>query len=236
MSKPFFSIAIPTYEFKGKGVLYLENNFKILESQTFKDFEIIISDDSENDNIKNLCFLWSNKLNITHYFNPNKSKRSHSININNALNKCTGEWIKILFQDDFLFGPNSLKSLFDFINENKQIYWFFTKFFHSVDGINYYNLYTPKWNSNVWLGDNTLGGPSGLTIKNKKLPKFDENLIWLMDCDFYQQVFLNNGEPKICDKITVVNRTSLDQLTTLISEDVKIKEHKIIITKYDSIT
>ena len=54
----FFSIAIPTYEMKGKGVEYLEHSFQILNNQTFKDFEIIISDHSKSDDIKLLCDKW----------------------------------------------------------------------------------------------------------------------------------------------------------------------------------
>ena len=46
------SICIPTYEMNGMGVEYLEYSFNILYSQTFKDFEIIISDHSESNLIK----------------------------------------------------------------------------------------------------------------------------------------------------------------------------------------
>ena len=39
--KPFFSIAIPTYGYNGKGVDFIEHNLNILLEQTFTDFEII---------------------------------------------------------------------------------------------------------------------------------------------------------------------------------------------------
>jgi glycosyltransferase involved in cell wall biosynthesis len=72
MKKPFFSIAIPTYGYNGKGVEYLENNLNVLYNQNFKDFEVIISDhskdnliekwlasDSNCNSIKELCELES---------------------------------------------------------------------------------------------------------------------------------------------------------------------------------
>ena len=204
----------------------------MLEQQSFKYFEIIISDDSNDEEIKNLCKIWSNRLKIKHFFNKKHSYNSHSPNINNSLINCNGKWVKILFQDDFLYDSNSLKLQYDFINKNNNLNWFFTKFYHSYDGKNLYNLYSPSWNNSVWSGHNTLGGPSGLTLKNQNIPKFDENLIWLMDCDFYQKLFLIHGEPLICDSITVINRTSPDQLTTTISENIKINDINIVTKKY----
>ena len=53
-NKPLLSIAIPSYEAKGFGVSYLEKNFNILLNQTFQDFEVVISDNSKDDNILNL--------------------------------------------------------------------------------------------------------------------------------------------------------------------------------------
>ena len=62
--RPFFSIAIPCWDIEGKGVEYLEYSFNILAQQTFTDFNVIISDHSLDDNIKNLCQDWSTLLNI----------------------------------------------------------------------------------------------------------------------------------------------------------------------------
>jgi len=234
MSVFFFSIAIPTYEFNDKGIEYLNKNFELLNEQTFKNFEVVISDDSKNNEIQKFCELWSKKLHIKYVKNNEHSFNSHSPNINNAIANCSGEWIKILFQDDFLYDYSSLENQYNFIMQNKNIFWFFTKFYHTKDGVNLYNLYTPRWNESVWSGNNSLGGPSGLTVKNKNIPLFDENLIWLMDCDFYQKLYLLYGEPLISESITVVNRTSSDQLTTTIKEDRKIKDLNIVNKKYNS--
>ena len=68
----FFSITIPTYEMKGLGVEYLEHSFNILNTQTFKDFEIVVSDHSVDDVIKSLCEKWSGLLDIKYHKNENK--------------------------------------------------------------------------------------------------------------------------------------------------------------------
>ena len=43
------SIAIPTYEVKGRGVEFLNDLFRTIEIQTFKDFEVVVSDHSKDD-------------------------------------------------------------------------------------------------------------------------------------------------------------------------------------------
>ena len=46
------SIAIPCYEYSGMGAEILEHSFHQMNIQTFKDFDVIISDHSIDDNVK----------------------------------------------------------------------------------------------------------------------------------------------------------------------------------------
>jgi hypothetical protein len=228
----FFSIAIPTYEMSGKGVEFLEYNFIKFSTQSFKDFEVVISDHSLNDDIYNLCKEWGDKLNIKYLKNEEK-RGSSSANINNALQNCSGKWIKILFQDDYLYDYDSLEDIYKFINENNPN-WIATACEHSVDGINYYRTFYPKWNNEIVLGNNTISSPSVITIKNNNDNIiFDEQLIWLMDVDFYQRKYNLYGEPNYLFKINVVNRTWGNRLSDTISEVIKNKEYSIIKNKYN---
>jgi dTDP-4-dehydrorhamnose reductase len=235
LKRPFFSITIPAYGYNGKGSEFLEHSLKIISNQTFKDYEVIISDHSTDNTIKDICDRWKDKLNIIHFFNE-RGRGIISPNINECMKNCNGEWIKILFQDDFIFDKNSLQKQYDYIKRNTNLIWFFTQFYHSNDGVNYYNHYYPRWNSTVWTGNNTLGCPSGLTLKNNDLIFFDENLNWLMDCDFYQRMFLKYGEPSVLNEITVVNRTWGSRLTDTIPQSLKDKEFNILKLKYDKTT
>jgi len=227
----FFSIAIPTYGYNGKGSEFLEFSFEKLYSQTFKNFEIVISDHSTDNTIKDICDKWEDKLNIVHFFNE-RGRGIISPNINESMKNCKGQWIKILFQDDFLFDESSLQKQYNYITQTQNLTWFFTEFYHSNDGNNFYNHYYPKWNDTIWSGNNTLGCPSGLTLKNNDLVFFDENLNWLMDCDYYQTMFLKHGKPSVLNEITVVNRTWGNRLTDTISEKIKKDEFLIVNEKY----
>ena len=76
---PFFSIAIPTYGYDGKGVEFLDYNFEKLNNQVFKDFEIIVSDHSIDDTIKTICNKWGDTLNIKYYRNePGRNRATPS--------------------------------------------------------------------------------------------------------------------------------------------------------------
>ena len=45
------SIAIPTCESKGRSVEFLDDLFRTIEIQTFKDFEVVVSDHSKDDKL-----------------------------------------------------------------------------------------------------------------------------------------------------------------------------------------
>jgi glycosyltransferase involved in cell wall biosynthesis len=229
--KIFFSIAIPTYGYNGKGSEFLEFSFDKLKNQTFKNFEVVISDHSIDNTIKDICDKWSSDLDIN-YIRNEEGRGIISPNINVAMKHCHGEWIKILFQDDFLFDSDSLQKQHDFIINNPKTHWFVTRFMHSNDGHTFYNMYFPRWHEMIWTGDNTMGCPSGITVKNKNLIFFDEGLNWLMDCDYYTKMKNKFGVPSILEDITVVNRTWGNRLTDTIQEDLKIKEFNILKSRY----
>jgi hypothetical protein len=221
--KPFFSIAIPTYGYNGKGVEYLDNNLNILYNQNFKDFEVIISDHSIDETIKNIYIKWSDKLNIKYFLNE-KGRGIISPNINNAMRHCNGEWIKILFQDDFLNGNDSLYKHHEFIKNNLNMSWFASYTHVTYDGINNSWSFQPQWVDNLWTGNNKLGCPSNIAIINKDLIFFDEDLNWLMDVEYYMRMRDKFGDIKILPEYVIVNRISPERLSNNISESVKISE------------
>jgi|TARA_R110000851_G_scaffold205191_2_gene357186 dTDP-4-dehydrorhamnose reductase len=231
LNKPFFSIAIPTYGYNGRGAEFLDFSLEIISRQTFTSFEVVLSDHSDDDTIKEVYNKWSDKMNIKYFRNSN-GRGVISPNINNAMKLCSGKWIKVLFQDDFLYDENSLKIQSELLSSQPNISWVMSKFYHSNDGKTFYRLYHPKWNNMIWTGNNTMGCPTGMTIKNKNLLFFDEGLNWLMDVDYYKRMFDLHGEPSILDEVTVVNRTWGNRLTDTIPQSLKDKEFEMLKLKY----
>src|SRR5438270_15283 len=109
-ARPLLTVCIPTYEMADSGQAFLQHSLDILTKQTYKDFEVVISDHSKNEKIKNVCQKYENRLTIR-YFRYTEHRGSSSANLNNALQKARGWLIKILFQDDFLYSTRSLEEV-----------------------------------------------------------------------------------------------------------------------------
>lgn len=231
MNKPFLSICIPTWEIKGNGVNYLDYSLNILAHQTFKDFEIIISDHSTDNEIKNYLESWKEYLNIK-YILCETGRGLISPNLNNGLRHCSGEYIKILFQDDFLYEVDSLQKIVNQL-QNKNVKWLVTGCAHTKDMETIYDMMIPYYHDKIYQGINTISCPSVLTIKNDKdLILFDEDLNWLVDVDYYKKCYDKFGLPIIEPTICVINRQAEIRTTNLIQEERKQKELSLMLTRY----
>lgn len=233
---PFFSIAIPSYEMNGEGMDFLDFSLSKINQQKFKSFEVVISDHSKNDDIKNLCVKWRNLIDIR-YFKNKENRGSSSTNINFAMKQCRGTWIKILFQDDFLFHDNSLSEIEKFLLSNPKVKWLASACEHTQDGKTFINKFTPQWNDAIHLGVNTISSPSVICIKNEiisgdKPLLFNEELIWLMDVEFYRRLYDKYGPPAFLQDVGVVNRLGPHRLSSTIEEQVKAKEVQLMINLY----
>lgn len=206
------SICIPTYEMGGKGPEFLIQSFNILLTQTFKDFDIIISDNAEDGSIKKICDEYKNKLNIK-YFKHTGAKEMCA-NINNAMRNAKGSIIKILFMDDFLYNNESLKTIVDNFDLQNDA-WLATACVHTKNGKDFYKVHYPTYHNYIQYGRNTIGTPSTIAIKNENLIFFDSKFkLTLQDCDYYKRLENKFGKPKIISDITVVVRIHANSVTS----------------------
>jgi glycosyltransferase involved in cell wall biosynthesis len=232
--KPFFSIAIPTWGIQGKGVEYLEHSFNIIAQQSFTDYEVVISDHSEDDDIQNLCKAWSSMMNIE-YFKNSYGRGKIAPNLNNAIRHSRGLFIKMLFQDDFLYDIDSLQIIYDSIEKNQDKNWFITACVHTDDCINMYDRMTPYYHDRIYAGVNTISCPTVLTVKNDdELPIFNETLNWLVDVEYYKRLYDTYGDPVVIDIICAVNRNAEVRTTNMMTEKQKQEEISRVIKKYET--
>ena len=219
------SVCIPVYEQKGLGLGFLKHNLDMLARQTFKDFEVVVSDNSTyfiRERMESLCKEYPF---VNYFHNPVKGI---SVNTNNAIKQAKGELIKIIFQDDFLYDENSLQEVVD----NFKGDWMVSACEHSPDGKTMVRSFYPSYNANIHLGNNTISSPSVLTIKNDNPLLFDENLTMLMDVDYYKRCYEKYGEPTILNKINIVNRIGEHQISLNISSVQMGEELEYIKKKY----
>ena len=143
-------------------------------------------------------------------------------NTNRAINASEGELIKILYMDDFLAHSNALKEIVD--NFGDEDNWLVAGCLHQEQGGVPKNPHYPSYNENISQGNNTIGSPSILTIRNKGHLLFDENLSWLLDCELYSRYYKKYGEPKILNDLNVILGIGTHQMTNILSNEDKQKE------------
>lgn len=219
------SIAIPVYEMEN-AEYFLDRNLKSIYIQSFDDYEIVISDDSKTDNLKN----WISKIDmpIKYYKNPLQSGMAN--NTNNALNNSTGDLIKILYQDDYFYDSRCLEEIVMHLTPNYQ--WLVTGCYHTLDGQNLFNHHRPYYSES----ENSIGSPSVVTIRQEVKERFDSNFGWVLDLDFYRQLYRSYGKPKIWDKPNVVIGVGVHQETHRLSDYEKAREHQLLKLKYEQST
>lgn len=222
-----FSICIPTWEQHGVGLKHLQELKASIDKQTFTDYEIIVSDHSQTNDIRDFC---SN--NGIRYFRYRRDLGNSSSNLNNAIRWADGEIIKVMFQDDLMYSENGLKIL-DRVFREENTEWVVTGCNHTNDGKLFYRDFIPSWNDNIQYGVNTISSPSVLAFKNGNGLFFDENLTMLMDVEYYYQLYKKFGYPLIISNILVSNRIHEHQISSLYDSKNLDKEIQYIKNKYE---
>lgn len=212
-NKPKLSIALPTHGMEDRDYFF-RRCLDSLWRQTFQDFEIVVTDNSDDDIIKEICEYY--KTGIRYYRNPDQGMAP---NTNAAIKWSKGEIVKVLYMDDYLAHEDVLEMI---VNKFKGG-WL-------ISGSD--NNSNPKWTEDIHLGNNKLGSPSALAFENKDPILFEESLTWLLDCDVYKRLYDRYGEPTIMHGKHIGIGEGLHQATYLISDERKGLEHKYLINKY----
>lgn len=197
-----------------------------LWDQTFQDFDIVVTDNSDDDTIKDICDYY--KAGINYYRNPIKGMAQ---NTNEAIRRSKGDLIKILYMDDFLVETEALMCILNKFDDD--VNWLAAACIH-VDTLgNIGGTHRPHYNDKIHTGLNTIGSPSVITIRNKDPLMFDENLTWLLDCCYYRRLHDKYGEPAIIKHKPLVGiGIGLHQMTNILSREIKQKEYIYLANKY----
>ena len=226
MTEPI-SICIPCYEMRGRGVEFLTRLMISINQQTYRDFEVVISDHSISDDIRDCLLPFDTKFPITYIKNDYKRGNS-SANTNVAISYAKNNLIKVMFQDDFFTNEAALSTISQCKNG-----WGAVSFIHTnEDASQFFRPFLPKLNGLIATGNNTMGCPSVLHFYKTPETVFDEELIWLMDCEFYQRLLAIYGPPTIYNEICLAVRLWGESVSGLVSEERKSKELDYVKGKY----
>lgn len=234
MQPPLISICIPAY----KRVHLLERLLKSIGGQTFRNFEVVITDDSPDDSVYHSVAGFSALFPIRYF--RNTAALGTPENWNEAVRQANGEWIKIMHDDDFFTGAESLGA-FAAAATNSATPFIFSSFYNVVEStgkkaqvsLSGFRRSLLKSNAFSLLSRNVIGPPSVTLYRNNGQWSYDPRLKWLVDMDFYIQV-LRNSAFTYLDSPLVGIGVHGEQVTAVssLNPSVEIPEHMLLLEKY----
>jgi glycosyltransferase involved in cell wall biosynthesis len=211
---PFVSICIPAYREPDKLAKLLDS----IASQDFSDFEVIVSDDSPDDSVKHTCERFP-QLAIR-YFKNTPSKGSPA-NWNFAIAQASAPWIKLIHHDDYFYSASALRRFVQATQDQPDADYFFSNTFifestvekGRVYGVDMQVLDRISEQPAYLFHRNLIGAPSVGFFKQSMHLRFDEQLIWLVDVEFYCRLLFQHTVGHIPEPL-VTTVVSDSQLTT----------------------
>lgn len=233
---PKVSICVPTYN----NLTCVEYLCASIAQQTFEDYEVIITDDSTNMEIENFilkdCIIPKDKI---HYYH-NEKPLGHIFNWNCALEKATGEYVKIMFSDDWFTFPDSLKKMVDMLEQNSNVLLAFSGSRQVKESAAARDRYaSEKYIENItrdyrylFLG-NEIGAPSAVIFRNGNY-RFVEESNWASDMFLYFYILQNNPRFTYTKEPLISIMEHEEQYTNLFTEydDRKINDYMLMYEKY----
>ncbi len=187
---PYVSICVPTYE----QTEYLSKLMESIVIQNYKNYEVIISDDSNTDSVKKLIDTrYSSMLGGKLRYYRNEPALGSPSNWNEVISYANGNVIHLIHHDDYYADEFALANVVQKFQTYPSIDYILGKVY-SYNAKNNELVDFNKYNINLRqkclsrLFNNTIGPPSSLIFKRNIMPKFDPNLQWFVDTEFYYRV------------------------------------------------
>ncbi|SRR5579871_9601 len=231
--EPLISICIPAY----KRTDFIKRLLDSICAQNFTDFEVIITDDSDSDEVQHLCNLYQDKVPLVYYRNAYRSGTPE--NWNEAIRKAKGQWIKLMHDDDWFSNGNSLQRFVDAINKNPDASFIFSAYKNNYSEtgkeenvfVDEYRYKQFQKNAATLFSKNIIGPPSAV-IHRKDNVLYDKNLKWLVDIDFYMRV-LGSKKPVYINEPLITIGVNEQQVTKFAfkNKEVEIPEYFYLLNK-----
>jgi len=183
---PLISICIPAYLNPG----FLKRLLDSITAQNFRDFEVIVSDDTPGNELEMVCLDYQNQFPLQYVHNH--TPLGSPANWNNAIRLATGKWIKLIHADDWLATKNALQVFADAAAAHPDAGFFFSGY-RKYEGNSLLTSHIPgKKEENVLahsplnlIAGNFIGHPSVTLILNRKTVWYDEKIKWMVDVEYY---------------------------------------------------
>ncbi len=187
---PRLSICIPTY----CQIDFLRETLSSVKAQDFNDYELIVSDDSPDDAVKELVesFDFDGRL----HYHRNPVPLGSPENWNEAVRRAKGDYIKLLHHDDRLDHSGVLSAFVRLLDEHPEANFAFCASrvedvigrenrIHRLSEDQLKQIY--RMPETLFFG-NVIGAPSATIYRNGLGIEYDQSMRWLVDIDFYIRI------------------------------------------------
>ena len=223
------SICIPSYGQPEKTLRCIQSILR----QTYTDFEVLISDDTEDDSVLKVIRFYLDD-NPIQYFHNSPAKGSPE-NWNEAMRKATGDLIMVMHHDDWFFLDTSLEDLITHLFADSADMAFAQSY--NIDGaLNILSKNDPDPRKLRFLRKDTrnifyynyIGAPSAVLFRNRGV-LFDTRLKWLVDIEFYIR-YLGEGRITYVPESVIAIGIDSNQMTHSCygNADVELKENMLV--------
>lgn len=216
------SICIPSYNSPET----LKKCLDSIVSQSFQDFELIISDDSITDKVKNLVDSYNFSSNLIYI--KNDIPLGSPANWNKALSYAKGKYIKIMHHDDYFTDSTSLSKFVKALESNPSANFAcsYSRIYFSKSKSYFIHKQTKPQIKRIirepefLFFRNVIGAPSATFFRNYDNLNFNTNYKWLVDVEFYLNYFkIHSGIVFISEPLVTVVDGTEGQITQTVSED-----------------
>jgi glycosyltransferase involved in cell wall biosynthesis len=232
---PLVSIVVITYN----SSKYVLETLESAKAQTYKNIELIISDDCSTDNTVIICEKWLKE-------NKDRFVRTKLImveknsgipkNCNRGLFKAEGEWVKPIAGDDALM-ENCIKDNMDFVKSNKEVAFCFSDYEAYKDSFEESNLtiyrndsdarskqfseLDNKFQLKVIIRNIIIHGPATFYKRNKflEIGGYDECYSFVEDRTTFFNWLLAGNKFYYLSKKTIKYRININSITNIKGAD-----------------
>lgn len=187
---PKVSICAPAYN----NAPEVERLLRSVYAQTYTDFEVNISDDSTDDEVEQIVAQYQKRHNNIHYIH-NETPYGHIFNWNAAIKMARGEYIKIMFSDDWFTDAESLGAYAALLDNAPDAYLAFAGSRQVMldGGMRFYDRHASaqfiaclEKDCRLLFRGNEIGAPSAVIYRRgASLTLFDEKSNWASDMYLY---------------------------------------------------
>ena len=237
MQGPLISICIPTY----KRADLLKKLLDSILMQQYLHYEVLINDNSPDAEVGDLVKTYLDRLAIS--YQKNEPALTATENCNKVISRASGEWIKLMHDDDWFATPDALQLFVHAALQSGKDFIFC--------GSNQVNLETGN-STPERLDDsrkkmldesvfslfflNIIGHPSVLMCRKDAAIQYDAAFNWVLDIDYYMRYLIaHKGYHYIPELLVNIGKGNQQESKKYYKNKwVEIPEYFLLLTKYPS--